>query len=78
MVVTRQPTTSSLIEDGVHAIMVKPNSPQDLATAVKYIADNSEIGRKLAKNAKEWVSQYATYNRTEKYKKFLEMLIGIK
>ena len=78
MVVTRQPTTASLIEDGVHAIMVKPNSPQDLATAVKYIADNSETGRKLAKNAKEWVSQYATYSRTEKYKKFLEMLIGIK
>ena len=78
MVVTRQPTTSSLIEDGVHAIMVKPNSPQDLATAVKYIAENSETGRKLAKNAKKWVSQYSTHSRAEKYKKFLEMLMGTK
>ena len=75
MVVTRQPTTSSLIEDGVHALMVKPDSPQDLARAVQYILDNYDVGQQLAYNAKKWVTQYSTDARAAKYKNFLYKLI---
>ncbi len=75
MVVTRQPSTSSLIQDGVHALMVKPDSPQDLARAVKYIMNNYSLGQKLADNAKKWVARYSTEARCVRYKDFLDKLI---
>ena len=75
MVVSRQPTTLSLIEDGVHALMVKPDSPQDLARAVINIMNNYNLGRKLADNAKEWVARYSTQARTVRYKYFLDRLM---
>jgi len=71
MIVTRQPTTLSLLEDGVHALMVKPNSVKDLARAVQYILDNYDVGQQLAYNAKRWVTQYSTDSRAAKYKNFL-------
>jgi len=78
MVITRQPTTSSLIEDGVHALMVPPDSPQDLAKAVQCIMSNYTFGQKLAYNAKKWVTQYSTDARVLKYRGFLEKLMSRK
>lgn len=71
MIVTRQPTTLSLIEDGVHALMVDPNSAKDLARAGRFIMSNYDIGQQLAYNAKRWVTQYSTDSRAAKYKNFL-------
>lgn len=71
MIVTRQPTTLSLLEDGVHALMVKPNSAKDLARAVQYLLHNYDVGQQLAYNAKRWVTQYSTDSRSAKYKNFL-------
>ena len=76
MIVARQPTTLSLIKDGVHALMAEPDSPQDLARAVQYLMQNHDLGKKLAKNAKKWVTQYSTNARAANYEKFLDKLIN--
>lgn len=76
MIVTRQPTTLSLIEEGVHALMVEPDSPQDLARAVQYLIENHDLGKKLAKNAKKWVTKYSTKARSANYEEFLGKLIN--
>ena len=75
MIITRQPTTVSLIQDGVHALMAEPDSPQDLARAVHYLMKNYELGKKLAKNAKKWVTQYSTNARAANYDEFIQQLI---
>ena len=66
----------SLIEDGVHALMVEPDSPQDLAKAVQYLMQDYDFGQKLANNAKKWVTRYSTHARAAKYKDFLNKLIN--
>jgi glycosyltransferase involved in cell wall biosynthesis len=76
MIVTRQPTTLSLIQDGVHALMVEPDSPQDLAKAVQYLMQNYDFGQKLANNAKKWVTRYSANARAAEYKDFLNKLIN--
>ena len=76
MIVTRQPTTSSLLEEGVHALMVEPDSPQELAEAVRAVSMDKKMAQKLADKAKEWVAQYAPHRHTENYKNFLSAIIG--
>ncbi|MDM8552221.1 glycosyltransferase family 4 protein [Desulfobacterales bacterium HSG2] len=71
MVVTRQPTTLTLIKEGIHALMADPDSPKELAEAVKSISADNKFAQKLAENAKKWVAQYAPDKRVEKYKEFL-------
>ena len=75
MIVTRHPTTLSLIEDGVHSLMVEPNSAEDLARAARLLMSNYDIGQQLAYNSKRWVTQYSTDSRAAKYKHFLFALI---
>ena len=75
MIVTRQPTTLTLIEDGVHALMVEPDSPQDLAKKVHYLMQNHDFGQELAQNAKKWVTRYSTDARALKYNDFLDRLV---
>jgi len=62
MVVTRQPTTESLIEDGVQALMAEPGSARSMAGAVEALMAEPALGRRLADNAREWVGQY-TYDK---------------
>jgi glycosyltransferase involved in cell wall biosynthesis len=75
MIITRQPTTVSLIQDGVHALMAEPDSPQDLARAVQYLMKNYDLGKKLAKSAKKWVTQYSANARAANYEEFIQQLI---
>lgn len=75
MIVTRQPTTSTLLEEGVHALMVEPDSPRELAEAVQAVSADKKLAKKLAGKAKEWVGQYAPEKHTENYKNFLSAII---
>ena len=75
MVVTRQPTTASLIQDGVHALMVEPNSARELARAVEALSADRTLTRNLAENAGKWVAEYAPEKRVERYGDFLGTLI---
>ena len=71
MVVTRQPTTLSLIQDGVHALMTDPGSAQSMASAVSDLLVEPERARTLAANAREWVTQYTYDKRAERLAGFL-------
>jgi glycosyltransferase involved in cell wall biosynthesis len=75
MIITRQPTTVSLIQDGVHALMAEPDSPEDLAKAVQHVMKNYDLGKKLAKNAKKWVTQYSANAHALNYEEFIQQLI---
>ena len=76
MIVTRQPTTMSLIEDNVHALMVRPGVADDIARAVVSLAEDVSLGKKIACNALNWVKQYSAENRASEYHLFLDKLIG--
>ena len=77
MIVTRQPTTSSLIEDGVQGLMVEPNSAEDLAAAVRRLCDDPTLGGRLAAQARKWVEAYAFPERARRYREFLTTAVGV-
>lgn len=62
MVVTRQPTTASLVEDGIHALMAEPGSAKSMAEAINTLVTTPGLGNTLASNAKKWVAQH-TYDK---------------
>jgi glycosyltransferase involved in cell wall biosynthesis len=74
MVVTRQPTTESLVENDVQALMVAPGSAGDLAAAVARLLADRPLGNRLAARAKEWVAQYSCTERAARYEQFLDAL----
>jgi glycosyltransferase involved in cell wall biosynthesis len=76
MVVTRQPSTMSLIEDGVQALMVEPNSATDLARAIRRLLEDKPLREHVAGNARKWVAQYSYQQRAVKYREFLDQLLG--
>lgn len=78
MIVTRQPTTTSLIEDGVHALMVGPDSAQELAEAVKRLMNDKNLRGKLAGNARIFAGQYSSDRRAVHYMDFIDKLMGPK
>ena len=75
MIVTRQPSTLSLIEHGVQAIMVPPNSAGELADAVRRLLADADLGRRLAANARKWVAQYDYGTRAVRYREFVTQTI---
>lgn len=74
MVVTRQPTTESLITDGVQALMVAPNSARDLANGIVRLIAEPALARRLAATAAAWVREYAYPQRARRYEAFLDSL----
>jgi glycosyltransferase involved in cell wall biosynthesis len=74
MIVARQPTTLSLVRDGEQALLVSPDSAQDLADAVKRLMTSPELAARLAARAREWVRQYAYAERARRYQEFLALL----
>ncbi|MDO8346831.1 MAG: glycosyltransferase family 4 protein [Rugosibacter sp.] len=74
MVVTRQPTTESLIEDGVQALMVLPGSAPSMGKAVNTLLANTELSRNLATNARKWVEQYTYPKRAARLAAFLDSI----
>lgn len=75
MVVTRQPTTLSLIEDGVHALMAEPGSAQSMAGSISALLAEPERARTLAGNAREWVAQYTYDKRAMRLADFLDSMV---
>ena len=76
MIVTRQPTIESLIEDGVHALMVEPGSATVLAQAVTQLYRSPALGQSLVKSIKKWVRQFSRSDRAMRFHKFLNELDG--
>ena len=74
MVVTRQPTTESLVEDGVQALMTEPGSARSMAIAVEALIAEPALGRKLADNAREWAGQYTYDKRAARLTEFLDLV----
>jgi glycosyltransferase involved in cell wall biosynthesis len=74
MVVTRQPTTESLVADGTHALMTPPGSTRAMAEAVSRLIADREFGRRLAANAAAWVREHSYDNRARRLQNFLEGL----
>src|SRR3989344_3294346 len=74
MVVTRQPTTMSLVEEGKQALLVSPDSARDMAAAVTQLMTTPALAAGLADRAREWVRQYAYEERARRYQAFLASL----
>lgn len=74
MVVTRQATTESLIEDGVQALMAEPGSARSMAGAVETLMAEPALGRRLADNAREWVGQYTYDQRAARLADFFDLV----
>lgn len=77
MVVARQPTTQSLVRDGEEALLVNPDSAQELAGAVKRLMASPELAAALAARAREWVRQYTYEERALRYQEFLAELTAV-
>ena len=75
MVVTRQPTIQSLIQDGVHALMAEPESAQAMAGAVSALLAEPERARTLAGKAREWVAQYTYDKRAMRLADFFDSMV---
>ena len=75
MIVTRHPTTLSLIEDEVHALMVEPRSAEDVAHAVSRLLKEPDLGLRLAVNAQQWVQRYSYQQRAMDYNRFLTSVV---
>jgi glycosyltransferase involved in cell wall biosynthesis len=75
MIVTRQPTTLSLVRDGQEAMMVSPGSADELARAVAALMESPEMARILARQAREWVQQYSYPLRAARYHAFIGTLL---
>jgi len=74
MIVARQPTTLSLVRDGEQALLVSPDSAQELADAVDRLMASPELAARLAARAREWVRQYAYEERARRYQEFLDQV----
>jgi len=74
MVVTRQPTTESLVADGVQAMMVNPGSPPALASAIERLISDRDFSRQLAANASEWVKAFSYDQRARRLQAFFNRL----
>ena len=76
MAVTRVPSTEGLVKDGEHALMAVPGSASDAARAIRQIAEDKALAKRLAQNAKAWARQYSVGNRAVKYVEFLKTLLA--
>ncbi len=76
MVVTRQPTTESLIMDGKQALMVVPDSARALAEAVQRLISDRDYARRLAVSAAEWVQSFSYDKRALRLQLFFDSLHG--
>lgn len=74
MVVTRQPTTESLVEDGVQALMCEPGSASAMAECIGRLVASPELAGAMAERARTWVAQHAYDRRAERLAKFLDKL----
>lgn len=74
MVVARQPTTESLIDDGVHALMAGADSAREWAAKIETLIQSPALAEQLTHKALEWVKQYSYDERSRRYRQFLSSL----
>ncbi len=67
MVVTRHPSTESLVQDGKQVLMVPAEDAEAMARAVQRIADDCTWAGQLASAAKTWVADHSLARRAERY-----------
>ncbi len=77
MVVTRQPTTLSLLGDREQALLVPPDSARELAGAVQELLASPALAESVATQAQTWVRQYSYGARAARYETFLRGLLRI-
>jgi len=77
MVVTRQPTTVSLIWDGVHGLMCEPGSAQSMAAQVAKLLSSPTMGFELASQARKWVEQHTYDKRATRLAGFFDSLAAV-
>ena len=74
MVVARQPTTESLVQDGREALMFAPGSATGLAQAVTRLMREPALAAALATRARAWVAPFAYDERARRYVAFVQGL----
>jgi len=68
VVATRVSGNMDVIEDGVNGFLVEPGSPEALASAMKKILDDENLGRKMGEaNRKKIVENYSIDKVVERY-----------
>lgn len=68
------PSIREVIKSNKHALLVPPDKPEALATAILHIGDNPELARKLAESAREHAATFSWPVRADTIVQFLERL----
>ena len=63
VIVSKTAGASEVLTDGVHALLVNPKSPEEIADAVKRLVDDVELYQKLSKNGRLFVEHNLTWER---------------
>lgn len=74
VIVTRPPTTESLIVNGKQDLMCNPESAESMAEAVRRLLDALMLADAVAGREREWVAQYGYDRRAEHMPAFLDSL----
>lgn len=72
VVATRLPGIEDVLTDEHDALLVRPSSEAELRDAVERLVDDRELGRKLAKRAREHVADYTWKQRAARIVAFAE------
>jgi glycosyltransferase involved in cell wall biosynthesis len=62
VIITRTPTVENYVSDGVDAILVKKNSPEELRKAINEVLADDQLRGRLSKNALETYEQKFSMN----------------
>jgi glycosyltransferase involved in cell wall biosynthesis len=77
LVASDLPSIREVLGDGVNALLVPPGDPVALATAIRRLADDPALSRRLAARAFEDVKAYSWDRRAERLVRFLSGLSGL-
>ena len=72
IVATDLPSIREILTDGVNAILVKPDEPEDLAEGIKKVLKDKVLAERFAQQALIDVEKYSWKKRAEKILKFIE------
>ena len=76
MIVADYPVLREILGDDPAAVMVPPDSPDRLASAIEMVLADEELGRRLARRALERVKGFTWRKRAEQIINFIERRIG--
>jgi glycosyltransferase involved in cell wall biosynthesis len=64
------PSISEEVTDGKDVLLVKPESPGDLAEKISYVLHNQKVAEELARNAYKTADAFSWEKRAEKLSEF--------